>query len=189
MQTQNPQASQDTRNSDMEINTAVQFPKVAIRFCVQCKWNLRAAYYAQELLQTFSNTIGEVSLIPVTGGIFNITLYTNTNGTDERQQTVSETLIWDRKRDGGFPETKELKNRVRNVIDPEKDMGHVDRALKKSGLDATTGKQDHAEETNVAVDQATIPAGHTQHKTSSTPEGECEECREAAREDTADIAS
>jgi len=173
----------------METSTAVQFPKVAIRFCVQCKWNLRAAYYAQELLQTFSNTIGEVSLIPVTGGIFIITLYTNTNGSDERHQTIAETLIWDRKRDGGFPETKELKNRVRNVIDPEKDMGHVDRALKKSNPDAATGKEDQAEESNVAVDQATMPAGHTQHNMSAVLEAECEECREAARESTADAAS
>ncbi len=40
-------------------------------------------------------------------------------------------MLWDRKTDGGFPETKELKNRVRNVIDPGRDMGHVDRSLKK----------------------------------------------------------
>lgn len=55
-----------------------------------------------------------------------------TTSTDE--ETVSTTVIWDRKRDGGFPETKELKNRVRNVIEPGRDMGHVDRALKKSAV-------------------------------------------------------
>jgi hypothetical protein len=44
---------------------------------------------------------------------------------------VIETLLWDRKTEGGFPETKELKNRVRNVIEPGRDLGHIDRSLKK----------------------------------------------------------
>lgn len=35
--------------------------------------------------------------------------------------------IWDRRVDGGFPETKELKRRVRDVIQPGRDLGHVDR--------------------------------------------------------------
>lgn len=114
----------------MESATSVRLPKVAIQFCVRCKWNLRAAYFAQELLQTFSNDLGEVSLIPVTGGIFTITLYSkHENPTEE---AVSEHLVWDRKRDGGFPEVKELKDRVRNIIDPDRDMGHVDRALRNA---------------------------------------------------------
>jgi len=36
-------------------------------------------------------------------------------------------LLWDRKTDGGFPEAKELKRRVRDVVDPARDLGHVDR--------------------------------------------------------------
>jgi predicted Rdx family selenoprotein len=36
-------------------------------------------------------------------------------------------LLWDRKAEGGFPETKELKRRVRDVVDPTRDLGHVDR--------------------------------------------------------------
>ncbi len=36
-------------------------------------------------------------------------------------------MLWDRKVDGGFPETKELKRRVRDAIDPGRDLGHVDR--------------------------------------------------------------
>lgn len=168
----------------METTTSVQFPKVAIRFCVQCKWNLRAAYYAQELLQTFSSTIGEISLIPVTGGVFTITLYTNIAAPDKPQPTISETLIWDRKRDAGFPETKELKNRIRNVVDPEKDMGHVDRAIKKGKSEADTGKQHQPEGSKAAVDKTTKSVAHTGHQTSSTPEKDCEECNEAAREES-----
>lgn len=41
--------------------------------------------------------------------------------------------LWDRKTDGGFPETKELKRRVRDVIEPGRDLGHVDRDYRKSG--------------------------------------------------------
>jgi selenoprotein W-related protein len=37
-------------------------------------------------------------------------------------------LIWERKRDGGFPGPKELKQRVRDVIEPERDLGHTDRS-------------------------------------------------------------
>jgi hypothetical protein len=46
--------------------------------------------------------------------------------------SITETILWDRKTDGGFPETKELKNRVRNVIEPGRDLGHVDRSLRKA---------------------------------------------------------
>jgi hypothetical protein len=45
-------------------------------------------------------------------------------------------VLWDRKTDGGFPETKELKNRVRNVIEPGRDLGHVDRSLKNAAAAA-----------------------------------------------------
>lgn len=36
-------------------------------------------------------------------------------------------MLWDRKLDGGFPETKELKRRVRDVIEPGRNLGHVDK--------------------------------------------------------------
>lgn len=36
--------------------------------------------------------------------------------------------IWERKADGGFPEAKVLKQRVRDLIDPTRDLGHNDRA-------------------------------------------------------------
>ncbi|KAK6503453.1 hypothetical protein TWF481_008469 [Arthrobotrys musiformis] len=106
-------------------------PRVVIQFCIQCKWNLRAAYYAQELLQTFSTSLGEVSLRPSTGGIFTVTLET-LNG----ESILESHLIWDRKRDGGFPETKELKKKVRDIIDPNRDLGHVDGKKKPTADNA-----------------------------------------------------
>ncbi len=73
---------------------------------------LRSAWLSQELLHTFSEEIETVSLHPDTGGRFEI----HCNGA----------LIWERKRDGGFPEAKVLKQKVRDVIDPERDLGHSD---------------------------------------------------------------
>ncbi|KAF3393846.1 hypothetical protein F1880_004964 [Penicillium rolfsii] len=110
----------------------VHLPRIAIKFCTQCRWMLRAAYFAQELLSTFSTDLGEVALVPVTGGIFTVTIWhTSTTASSEAESTTQETLLWDRKRDGGFPEVKVLKSLVRNIIAPNRDLGHTDRALKK----------------------------------------------------------
>jgi len=87
-------------------------PSVSIRYCTQCNWLLRSAWMAQELLSTFSLELGQVILVPGTGGIFEIIL--------------DGELIWERKRDGGFPDVKQLKQMVRDRIDPDRDLGHVD---------------------------------------------------------------
>lgn len=95
-------------------------PRITIRYCTQCNWLLRAGWMAQEILQTFALDIGEVSLVPSTGGVFEI--------------GVDGTIIWERKRDGGFPGPKELKQRIRDIIDLDRDLGHVDKT-KHEGLD------------------------------------------------------
>ena len=68
---------------------------------------------AQELLSTFGEELGSVALLPGTGGIFEI--------------RVDGELVWERKRDGGFPGVRALKQRVRDRIDPARDLGHLDR--------------------------------------------------------------
>jgi selenoprotein W-related protein len=88
-------------------------PVVRITYCTQCNWMLRAGWMAQELLSTFGTELGEVILAPGTGGVFTI--------------TCNDQSIWDRKRDGGFPDAAKLKQLVRDVIDPERDLGHADR--------------------------------------------------------------
>ncbi|AXK38771.1 SelT/SelW/SelH family protein [Crenobacter cavernae] len=88
-------------------------PRLAIHYCTGCRWLMRAAWTAQELLTTFEAELGEVALIPGSGGIF--------------QVWADDTLLWDRKRDGGFPELRELKQRVRDAVAPDKALGHSDR--------------------------------------------------------------
>lgn len=99
--------------------------RITIHYCTQCNWLLRSAWMAQELLQTFGETLGEVALLPGTGGIFEI--------------RVNDELIWERVRDGGFPGPKDLKQRVRDLTDPERDLGHLDRpknAIKPEGSES-----------------------------------------------------
>ncbi|MBS1156413.1 MAG: hypothetical protein H6R07_2337 [Proteobacteria bacterium] len=90
-------------------------PRIVIHYCTRCNWLLRAAWLAQELLTTFSDELGEVALQPGTGGAFIVTC----DGVE----------IWNRKTEGRFPEAKELKQRLRDLIAPEKTLGHSDRPV------------------------------------------------------------
>mgnify|MGYP001802250233 FL=1 len=87
-------------------------PHFIITYCRQCNWLLRSAWMAQEILSTFSEEAGAVTLVPGTGGIFAI--------------TCDGTPVWDRKTDGGFPEAKILKQRLRDLLWPDRDLGHSD---------------------------------------------------------------
>lgn len=93
--------------------SSVNKVSIEIEYCTQCQWLLRAAWLAQELLSTFADELVSVALKPGRGGVFQI--------------SAGETLLWERKRDGGFPEAKVLKQRVRDLIDPQRDLGHIDR--------------------------------------------------------------
>ena len=80
---------------------------------VKYRWLLRAAWLSQELLSTFESEIGEVALVPGASGEFRV--------------IAKEQVVWDRKVDSGFPQPKKLKQRVRDVIAPQRDLGHSDR--------------------------------------------------------------
>ncbi|MCE2028214.1 SelT/SelW/SelH family protein [Sessilibacter corallicola] len=88
---------------------------VKIVYCTGCRWMLRSAWLAQELLTTFESQLEGVTLSPGTGGVFEI--------------TVDDHLIWERKRDGGFPDIKVLKQKVRDIIDPDMSLGHSDKPV------------------------------------------------------------
>jgi selenoprotein W-related protein len=89
-------------------------PRIVIAYCPRCGWLLRAAWLAQELLSTFESELGEVALAPAGKGVFEIT-----TGDGQR--------LWSRADDGGFPEAKQLKQRVRDALFLSRDLGHSDR--------------------------------------------------------------
>ncbi|KAI1991356.1 hypothetical protein LOZ53_002918 [Ophidiomyces ophidiicola] len=131
----------------------VQLPRVTIQYCTQCRWMLRAAYYGQELLSTFSTILGEVALIPSTSGTFTISILYKSDADFATQ----ETMLWDRRLNGGFPETKQLKSLVRNIIDPNRGLGHIDRAMARSQLQQQ--QQPPIENTTEEMQQPAVMTG------------------------------
>jgi selenoprotein W-related protein len=87
--------------------------RVEIKYCSQCRFVLRAGWLAQELLMTFGTDLGELALVPGTGGVFEV--------------RVDGELIWSKRDKGRFPDSKDLKQLVRDRIAPDKDLGHSDR--------------------------------------------------------------
>ncbi len=88
-------------------------PRIEIEYCTRCRWLLRSAWVAQELLSTFETEIGELALIPGSGGVWEL--------------RINGVTVWSRAARGGFPEIKELKQLVRDHIAPGKTLGHTDR--------------------------------------------------------------
>jgi selenoprotein W-related protein len=89
-------------------------PVITIEYCPKCGWMLRSAYFAQELLTTFSDDVKGVLLVPSeTSGTFKI--------------SIDEQPIFDRVSAGGFPEIKALKQTVRDMVNPSKSLGHSDK--------------------------------------------------------------
>jgi len=89
--------------------------RIEIHYCRQCRWLLRAAWMAQELMLTFEEELTEVALRPGTGGIFEVRL--------------DGDVLWSRKEKGRFPEIRELKQLVRDRVAPERDLGHSERPV------------------------------------------------------------
>ena len=81
-------------------------PTVEILYCRQCHWLLRAAWMAQELLSTFEEELGGVTLRSGIGGVFVV--------------SIDGDVVWSRKDEGRFPEITELKQRVRDRAAPDK---------------------------------------------------------------------
>ncbi|HEX3024580.1 MAG TPA: SelT/SelW/SelH family protein [Chitinophagaceae bacterium] len=89
-------------------------PTITIEYCPKCGWLLRSAYMAQEILTTFVDDVKSVTLQPSeTGGKFTIFL--------------NDAVIFNRKEEGHFPEIKELKQHIRDIVNPGKSLGHSDK--------------------------------------------------------------
>jgi selenoprotein W-related protein len=95
-------------------------PTIEITYCRLCGWGLRASWMAQELLTTFAEEVGSVTLTPdATGGVFEV--------------RVEGELIWSRKEQKRFPDIAELKQLVRDRIAPDRSLGHTDRKQAQDG--------------------------------------------------------
>jgi len=92
--------------------------KIEIKYCAKCRWLMRSTWMAQELLTTFEDDINELALLPGSGGIFEI--------------IANGKLVWSRKDMGGFPDIAQLKQGVRDVIAPDRDLGCIDRKKEKT---------------------------------------------------------
>ena len=73
---------------------------------------LRAAWLAQELLSSFESDLVEAALIPGKSGIFEV--------------RIDNDVIWSLSSESRFPQPKELKQRLRDKVDPDRKMGHTD---------------------------------------------------------------
>lgn len=88
-------------------------PHVEFIYCIRCGWGLRSLWLGQELLSTFADSIGSVTFTPDRGGgVFEVRL--------------DGDCIWSRAEEGRFCDAKELKQRVRDRIDPARTLGHSD---------------------------------------------------------------
>ena len=87
--------------------------RIEIEYCTQCNWLHRAVWVAQELLTTFATDLGEVALVPGTGGVFIVRL--------------DGEPVFDRRDTDAFLDPRALKQALRDRIDPERSLGHVDR--------------------------------------------------------------
>ena len=85
-------------------------PRVEIHYCTQCRFLLRAAWLAQELLSAFEQELGEVALVPGSGGIFEVTLDGETVATNRETKRM--------------PDAVEVKRLLRDRIAPERQIGH-----------------------------------------------------------------
>ena len=104
--------------------------RVVISYCQGCKWLLRSAYFAQELLTTFDGgELREVALSPApVAGTWTV--------------SIDDQVVWDRKADGGFPEAKILKRRVRDIVSPDASIGHSDAVPPKPEVPESVGWED-----------------------------------------------
>lgn len=85
-------------------------PRIEITYCVKCRFLLRAAWMAQELLSTFEGQLAEVVLAPGSGGIFEVRL--------------NDEVIASNRESKKMPEPSEVKRLVRDRIAPERTIGH-----------------------------------------------------------------
>lgn len=85
-------------------------PRIEIRYCTRCRFQLRAAWLAQELLTTFEQELGEVALVPGSGGIFEVLLDGEVLASNRETKEM--------------PDPAAVKRLLRDRIAPGRTIGH-----------------------------------------------------------------
>ncbi|EPE36085.1 Thioredoxin-like protein [Glarea lozoyensis ATCC 20868] len=152
--------SNSTRTTAYPVANCIRLPLDYIKEPPGERIEARTVQFAQELLSTFSD-LGEVALQPSTGGTFVVNLYHAYPTGDDEAAPLQKHLLWDRKAEGGFPETKELKRRVRDVIDPARNLGHVDGHKKKPSPSAIQTTQPDATQPPAQISLPAAPGFST----------------------------
>jgi selenoprotein W-related protein len=93
-------------------------PRIEIEYCRRCNFLLRAGWTAQELLHAFGEEIGELALIPGSGGHFIV--------------RVEGDVLFSRRAAGRFPDAKELKQLLRDHLGSDRPLGHAERSAADS---------------------------------------------------------
>ncbi|CAI5759184.1 unnamed protein product [Candida verbasci] len=98
-----------------------RFPQIIIQYCNACKWQNRAIWYLQEILQTFPDLIKDISLQPIneTPGVFQIIL----SRSDNDVKVLYKRKMKNEEVGGyiyvGFPDSKFVKQLIKDEFDVE----------------------------------------------------------------------
>ncbi|RCK56333.1 hypothetical protein Cantr_05940 [Candida viswanathii] len=113
--------------------STARYPKVIIQYCAKCKWQNRAIWYLQELLQTFPDDIADISIQPILDfpGIFQIIVvksaqeerivYKRRFKLDKYAAENEGDYVFD-----GFPDSKLVKNLMKAELGLEVGK-HIER--------------------------------------------------------------
>jgi len=85
-------------------------PSVEIEYCRRCRFQLRAAWLAQEILGTFEDNLSSVALVPSGGGILEI--------------RVDEEVVASNRDGAPMPDVSDVKRAIRDRVAPERRIGH-----------------------------------------------------------------
>ena len=88
--------------------------QIIIEYCTGCRWLLRSAWFAQELLTTFEEELFEVCLRPKTDQAGHFQIFCNNQ------------LLWCRKRPR-VSRHQGAQKKLRDKISPKRQLGHLDR--------------------------------------------------------------
>lgn len=78
---------------------------IRIAYCVRCNFLARATWVAQELLHTYADFTLGLTLVPASGGLFEV--------------TANGDVIFSNKEAGRYPEIRELKEALNRYLETE----------------------------------------------------------------------